>query len=184
MRECRIGVRDPNPITAPAEYVGHLEEIVELNYGLFRQVVFIGSWVKANYRGPSATVKRDQWGFTIANFERMVLFSRDSFALPLQVQLVFYCDCDELPGWKVVVRSEPRGKRVLGNVLDVEDGPLFRQGRDREFTGLQIPESIEEGSQAPPSSGRVIRMSEIHKDTAPALPDTFDTNLDASSEEE
>ena len=65
---------------APVEYVGHLEEINELEYEGVQQVVLIGTWVRANYRGNSATVKKDEFGFTMANFKRTLAFGRDSFA--------------------------------------------------------------------------------------------------------
>jgi hypothetical protein len=31
-RPCRSGLRDPNPVVADLEYVGSLQEILELNY--------------------------------------------------------------------------------------------------------------------------------------------------------
>lgn len=57
-RPCRSGIRDRNVIIAAVEYVGHLDEILEVDYGAVRQTVLIGTWVKANYRGPSATIKK------------------------------------------------------------------------------------------------------------------------------
>lgn len=57
---CRSGVGDTNQVQAAIEYVGHLEEILELDYGCFRQTVLVASWVQANYRGPNATVKKDR----------------------------------------------------------------------------------------------------------------------------
>ena len=65
---CRSGVGDTNHVQAAIEYVGHLEEILELGYGCFRQTVLVASWVQANYRGPNATVKKDRWGFTSCKF--------------------------------------------------------------------------------------------------------------------
>lgn len=40
-RPCRFGVGDANPILVDIEYVGHVEEIVELNYGGLCVVVLI-----------------------------------------------------------------------------------------------------------------------------------------------
>ena len=81
-----VGLHDRNSVMAALEFVRDLKEIVELDYGTFRQTVLIGLWVKANYWGEAATVKRDKWGFTIANFNRMVDFEPDAFVSPLQVQ--------------------------------------------------------------------------------------------------
>ena len=185
LRECRFGLRDQNPVIAPVEYVGHLEEIVELNYTVFRQVVLIGTWVKANYRGANATVKKDNFGFTIANFAQTIPFGRDSFAFPQQVEQVFFSDCLEAPGWKVVVRTELRGRRVVASRDDADDGPLFRQGRDNDFAGLRVPETLSEDPVPPSEAGRFNRLSDILEDNTP-MEDlaTFDADLGDSSEEE
>ena len=184
VRECRAGVRDNNPVVAPVEYVGHLEEIIELDYRMLRQVMFVGTWVKANYRGSSATVKKDQWGFNVANFSRMIPFGRDSFALPSQVQQVFYCDCADLPGWKVVLRIEPRGKRIVPSALDAVDTFLFREGRDSDYAGLQIPSTLAEAPLPLHSNGRVIRVSDAVNENAPEDDEAVDPDLGASSDDD
>ena len=184
VRECRAGVRDNNPVVAPVEYVGHLEEIIELDYRVLRQVVFVGTWVRANYRGTGATVKKDQWGFTVANFSRMIPFGRDSFALPSQVQQVFFCDCPDLPGWKVVLRIEPRGKRIVPSASDVVDTFLFREGRDSDYVGLQIPSALPEEPVPLHSSGRVIRVPDAVDETAPEDDEAADPDLGASSDDD
>lgn len=87
-----------NIVLAPIEYVGKLDKIIKLDYGEVKQVVLVASWVKANYRGANATVKKDRWGFTIANFTLMLEFGADSFVLPSHVEQVFFSDCPESPG--------------------------------------------------------------------------------------
>lgn len=183
-RECRFGLRDPNPVVAAVEYVGHLDEIIELDYGIVKQVVLIGTWVRANYRGPSATVKKDEWGFTIANFSRTIPFGRDSFAFPSQVQQVFYADCLGDPGWKIVIRTEPRGKRVVATDDDFTGGQLFATGRDNIFSGLQTPETLSEAPEIRSREGRVITVNDVLHDDTPDLNETFDADLGQSSEEE
>lgn len=44
---------------ADVEYVGHVEEIVELNYSGFCVVVLMCSWVKAIYHSNQPTIKKD-----------------------------------------------------------------------------------------------------------------------------
>ena len=184
VRECRYGLRDPNPVIAPVEYVGHLEEIIELEYEEVRQVVLIGTWVRANYRGNAATVKKDQYGFTIANFERMLPFGRDSFAFPSQVEQVFYSDCAEAPGWKVIVRTEPRGRRVIATDDEEQGGLLFRHGRDSEYSGLQVPDQLSEEQVLLSEAGRVIRVTEDIGADLPEAADLSDHDLGDSSAEE
>ncbi len=49
-------------MVAKLEYVVGVEEILELNYGILNFVVLLCNWVKANYVGSSAMVKRDEYG--------------------------------------------------------------------------------------------------------------------------
>ena len=92
------------------EYVGELHEIVELNYRGLSVVVLLCRWVKAIYEGSTATVKKDKWGFTLANFNRPVPFGLESFVFPMHVEQVFFVDTIEDPGWKLVLRKEIRGR--------------------------------------------------------------------------
>ncbi|KAG0572319.1 hypothetical protein KC19_VG084600 [Ceratodon purpureus] len=156
IRACRAGVGDRNIVVAPVEYVGSLDEIIELDYGIFTQVVLVALWIKANYRGTNATMKRDRWGFTLANFNKIIDFGEDSFALPSHVQQVFFSDCSETPEWRVVIRTEPRGRRVVASATDREEGQLFQLGRDDEFEGLQIPVNISEDLPPRTEEGRVL----------------------------
>lgn len=67
---CRNGRRDGNTVNVDVEYVGHIEEILELNYRRHCLVVLVCDFVKANYVGENATIKKDKWGFTLANYDR------------------------------------------------------------------------------------------------------------------
>ena len=66
------------------------------------------------------TIKCDEYGFTLFKFDRLIPYSTDSFAFPLRVQQVFFVDDGRNDGWKVVLRREPRGCRVM---LRVDGGP-------------------------------------------------------------
>ncbi len=55
--ECISRPNDQRSIIAKLEYVGWVEEILELNYGVLKIVVLLCNWVKANYSGSSATMK-------------------------------------------------------------------------------------------------------------------------------
>ena len=57
---CRNGMRDGNQIDADIEYVGHVEEILELNYRQHSLVVLVCDFVKANYIGENATIKKEK----------------------------------------------------------------------------------------------------------------------------
>jgi len=60
VRPWRSSARDLNPEEANVEYVGELEEIVELDYRHTCVVVFVCRWVKSKYRGANATIIRDK----------------------------------------------------------------------------------------------------------------------------
>lgn len=73
---------------ANIEYVGTVEEILEIDYRGLCVTVLVCDWVKANYRGPTATIKKDKWGFTLANFQSRLQFGSESFAFPLHIEQV------------------------------------------------------------------------------------------------
>ena len=88
-RPWRSSTRDRNLVEANVEYIGELEEIVELDYCQMRVVVFVCRWVKANYRGVNATVRRDRWGFRLANFQSCEHFGKESLVFPKHCEQVF-----------------------------------------------------------------------------------------------
>jgi hypothetical protein len=79
-------------VVASLEYVGWIEKILELDYGKFQTIVFFCNWVVANYKGPATTMKRDEYGFTLVNFERLIPFLVQFFAFPMQINQVFFVD--------------------------------------------------------------------------------------------
>lgn len=181
-RPCRAGLRDPNPVMADIEYVGHLEEIIELNYGGLCVVVLICSWVKANYRGNAATIKKDRWGFTVANFARLIPLGPESFALPMHVAQVFYSDARGEPGWKIVLRKEVRGKRVHENVGVEEAAGIFDAGMDGDHEGLRPPAVVFEENPDPSRTGRNIQREDAFAEWIEEPNAVYDGNVgDAGS---
>ncbi len=57
-QECRARPNGQKPILAKLEYVGWVEKILELNYGVLKTMVLLCNWVKRNYNGSSTTIKR------------------------------------------------------------------------------------------------------------------------------
>jgi hypothetical protein len=85
-RPCRFGRHDDNLVDANLEEIGQILEMVELNYGRHCTVLLVCDRVKANYRRRSATVRKDEWGLTVANFNTIVPYAYEYFAFPV------YCD--------------------------------------------------------------------------------------------
>jgi len=150
-------------VEADVEYVGEVEEIVELDYRRTCVVVFVCCWVRTNYREPNATVKRDKWGFTLANFQSCERFGRESFAFPRHCEQVFFSDTLKLVGWRVVLQREVRGRR-MDNLTSESGTPLlFERGRDDNFEGLRAPEIISEDIQSRQGGGTVLQRQDVFK---------------------
>jgi hypothetical protein len=70
------------------EYIGRVEEILEFNYKVLKTVILLCNWVKANFSGNSATMKKDEYNFTLVNFSSLIPISDQFFAFPLHVEQV------------------------------------------------------------------------------------------------
>jgi hypothetical protein len=182
-RPCRSGRRDVNSVDANLEYIGQILEIVELNYGRHCTVLLVCDWVKANYRWRNATVKKDEWGFTVANFNAMVEYGYESFAFPVHYDQVFFSDEEDQPGWKVVLRTEVRGRRVDSEMEEHDEIPMFAMGADSDFQGLRVPEEVPEINPDPLPSGRNVRLNEVLNEEGEEEAVLFDRDLGESSEE-
>jgi len=115
---------------ANLEYVGELHDIVEVNYSGLCVIVLLCKWIKANYRGNSATIKKDQWGLTLANFNSLLPLGAESFAFPMHIEQVFFADAKDEPRWKIVLRKEVQGRQVYGHEGASEEGQFFVVGQD------------------------------------------------------
>ena len=182
-RPCRSGRRDANVVDTNLEYIGQILEIVELNYGRHCTVLLVCDWVKANYRGRNATVRKDEWGFTLANFNTMVPFGYESFAFPIHCDQVFFSDVEDEPGWRVVLRTEVRGRRIDHNIEEDDINPMFAMGADIDFEGLRAPEEIPETHPDPLPTGRDIRLNDILNEVMGEQAAVFDRDVVESSEE-
>ena len=102
--------------------VGEITDILRLDYGkLYTPIVlFKCSWVKdADNRG-NPTYMRDRDGFLIVNFKHRERKDHDPFIFPEQCSQVFFSDERDRKGWKVVMRTESRSRRVMQEVQDEE----------------------------------------------------------------
>ncbi|CAM8932305.1 unnamed protein product [Rhodiola kirilowii] len=75
--------RDQNPIYAPINYFGLIEEIWELDYVKFRVPVFKCKWVN------NSAVRTDEYGMTFVDFRREG-FKDEPFIMAEQARQVFY----------------------------------------------------------------------------------------------
>jgi hypothetical protein len=183
-RPFQNGQRDRNIVIASLEYVGNVEEILELDYGIVCLVVLVCTWVKANYRGPSSIIKKDRWGFTVANFESLIQPGYESFAFPLHVDQVYFSRCPDMPGWKVVIWTEVRGRRVVATPEEGEECEMFQLGRDVDHVSLRVPEDIPEEPEILLPNGRVVRREDMFEGLLDEANDVFDRDIGESSEDD
>ena len=181
---CHLGRRDQHVVNADLEYIGQIVEILELNYGRHCTVILVCDWVKANYRGRNATVKKDEWGFTLANFRSVVPFGYESLAFPIHCQQVFFSNDEDECGWKVVLRTEVRRRRIHSAAEEEEDSEMFAMGRDVDFQGLQVPNEMLEPIPNQFPGGREINVNEVLHDLSGQDAMFFDRDLGESSEDD
>ena len=135
---CRSSLKDTNPKATELEYMGWVEEILSLDYGHFEVVVFYCNWVVANMKGDGATMKRDDYGFTIVNFDKLIPYSVQSFVFPLHIEQVFFAPDIAKCGWKVVLCKELRGVRVFSKQQRTDEVQCLALDRTSDFPGLQM----------------------------------------------
>jgi hypothetical protein len=109
-QEGRSHFNDQNHVMASIEYVGWIEKILELDYGKFQTIILLCNWVVANHERSTTTIKHDEYGFTLVNFEQLIPLLAQSFAFPMHIKQVFFVEDARSPrNWKVVLRMELRG---------------------------------------------------------------------------
>ena len=124
-----------------AEYVGWVEEIIELNYRSHCCVVLFCSWIPGSLDIWNAKVERDRYGFVVGNFSRPMPAGPKSFAFPTQCQQVFFSNDESWNvrrggDWKVICGTEVRGRR--GNLeMYRPDIEMLGLGKDEDFEGLR-----------------------------------------------
>jgi hypothetical protein len=127
------------------EYIGWVEEILELNYKVLKIVVLLCNWVKANYSGNFATMKGDKYDFTLINFTSLIPILNQFFTFPLHVKQVFFFIDPKEKVWKVVLWKEPYKRCVIKKVqVNLVELDMFKFEIVDEFLGLQALVSIDE----------------------------------------
>jgi hypothetical protein len=66
------------------QYVGWIQEILELDYRSHCCIVLLCSWVSATLQASNPKVVRDKYGFVLANLQSPMRPGPNSFAFPTQ----------------------------------------------------------------------------------------------------
>jgi len=116
------------------------------------------NWVRASQDARSPNVMRDKYGFMLANFNQLV-GKVHSFAFSLHCQQVFFSNDPNRRGWKVVCRTDVRGRKKDSLFLH-RTSQLLEVGNDADFVGLQAPITDADMLRVPLNAGGAyIRMS-------------------------
>jgi hypothetical protein len=114
-----------------------VEEILKLNYNGHCIKVLVCSSVKARIDGPNTTVKRDEYGFTLAKLPlRKSRIGAESFAFSINIQQVYFFNDDSNPNWKVVCHVDVHSRKSLMQFA-VDDSKVSNIGHDADFLGLR-----------------------------------------------
>ena len=134
--------------------VGILKNILLISYLGFNCVLMEGSWIKSSSQG-RRVIKKDSYGFWTVKYSCREVRDKDNpYVYPSNVSQVFFVDDLRDPAWKVVLRHDPRSKRITGDrEIHLFDAP----GTSRPTTS-----SRSTGARAPGSSSRAV-----HGDDAP-----------------
>ena len=112
--DCGIAAIPPSP-TATVIDVGILWNIIYVTYLGINCVVMEGSWIKPIDQG-RRVVKKDSSGFWIVQYSSREIRAKDNpYVYPASVSQVFFLDDSVDPSWKVVLRHDPRSKRIEGD---------------------------------------------------------------------
>ena len=94
--------------------VGILRNIILVSYGAVNCVVMEGSWIKSRDQG-RRVVRKDQYGFWLVQYNcREITEKHNPYVFPSTVSQVFFVADSADPSWKVVLRHDPRSKRIQG----------------------------------------------------------------------
>jgi hypothetical protein len=150
----RTSTADTNVKEAVLSYVGVLREIIRMLYDHTPVILFRGSWVPPQENG-NAAIKRDKYGFWLANFNRRQRATEQPYAFPHQVRQVFFSEDAIDAGWKVVLQKDSRSSRVErpGDGVQLGAAPVNKEleahmhivgGVGAELDAGHVPEVVAE----------------------------------------
>lgn len=94
--------------------VGIIRDIILVNYGDVSCVLLEGSWIKSRDQGRSV-IKRDQYGFWTVLYNARDAPNENPYVYPAAISQVFFMEDPRNPEWRVVIKHEPRTRRIIGD---------------------------------------------------------------------
>ncbi|KAK5802333.1 hypothetical protein PVK06_029921 [Gossypium arboreum] len=162
--------RDSNPVEGNVEYYGLHTDIIELDYyDKWKVVFFWCDWADVN---TACRIKKDQFGFTMVNFSRLIHTGQqlmdEPYVFSFQVKQVFYSKDPTNEGWYVVLQNTPRDlfdmgkmrRRRLRDLSIVQNTPNSEEGNSEQQTVvgfLNVSETLDEPAEFQTESGETRR---------------------------
>jgi hypothetical protein len=166
-------------------YVGELVDIWKLDYGAISMPIILmkGDWVRSTHTGYRPGMRLDQHGFLLADFREKLPEWEDPFVFTSQVEQAFFMDVEEDPGWRLVLHSKSRSRRVHGTIVpfslhkNAAFGDLEKQGRNKPI----VPPETDDN--AVPLTVREVGQLNRNYDLE-EIPFDVDTQTSGSSDED
>lgn len=90
--------------------VGILKGIYRVSFAGWNIIILKVDWVKQD------TIRKDRFGFWTCNLNnRETRRSMNPFLLPMNAEQVYFMEDVLSPDWKIVLRHDPRARRIVGN---------------------------------------------------------------------
>jgi hypothetical protein len=122
-QQSRASARDLNLLDGELDYVGKIQDILEVNLRSFTIILFHVQWFQVIQRGPNRTVRRDPNGFYAIDSSKLLRKNEDPFALPQHCEQIFFHPDILDDKWLYVVHVTPRGRRAFENQVSYEESP-------------------------------------------------------------
>ena len=150
-----IAAIPPSPTCLEID-VGILRNIILVTYGGVTCVVMEGSWIKTRDQG-RRVIRKDPYGFWLVQFScREPSQKENPYVFPENVSQVFFVSDAADPAWKVVLRHDPRSKRIQGEreihvfgapgstrpTLSSRSGPALNAGSSRTSNIDNVEEEV------------------------------------------
>lgn len=87
-QECRSSRADRNPVEADLQYVGIINDIVQVDYGHIKFQVFKCSWIRPHLEG-IPTIKQDVDGFWSVKYNARQVPATEPYILPYHARQVY-----------------------------------------------------------------------------------------------
>ena len=122
-QQSHASARDLNLLDGELDYVGKIQDILEVNLRSFRIIVFHVQWFQVIQRGANRTVRKDPNGFYAIDSSKLLRKNEEPFALPQHCEQIFFHPDILDDKWLYVVHVTPRGRRVFEDQVLYEESP-------------------------------------------------------------